>query len=114
MRSLRVDQAYRVILAAPEDGNIYLFLWVDHHDKAYDWAASHQCKVNPNTGELTSIVGPEGTSDFNTPTSLAFGTGGPWNRKSVFVANAALQYGQSMEPWAPPGVVEVYVGKPGK
>ena len=45
MRSIRVDQAYRVILSAPEEGNVYLFLWVDHHDKAYDWAASHQCKV---------------------------------------------------------------------
>ena len=31
MRSLRVDQAYRVILAAPQSGNVYLFLWVDHH-----------------------------------------------------------------------------------
>ena len=52
MRSLRVDQAYRVILAAPKNGNVYLFLWVDHHDKAYEWAASHQCKVNPNTGSI--------------------------------------------------------------
>jgi mRNA-degrading endonuclease RelE of RelBE toxin-antitoxin system/ribosomal protein L31E len=52
MRSIRVDQAYRVILSAPEEGNVYLFLWVDHHDKAYDWATSHQCKVNPNTGSI--------------------------------------------------------------
>jgi mRNA-degrading endonuclease RelE of RelBE toxin-antitoxin system len=52
MRSLRVDQAYRVILSAPEEGNVYLFLWVDHHDKAYEWAAGHQCKVNPNTGSI--------------------------------------------------------------
>lgn len=52
MRSIRVDQAYRVILSAPEEGNVYLFLWVDHHDKAYDWASSHQCKVNPNTGSI--------------------------------------------------------------
>lgn len=52
MRSLRVDQAYRVILAAPESGSVYLFLWVDHHDKAYDWAARHTCQVNPNTGTI--------------------------------------------------------------
>lgn len=52
MRSIRVDQAYRVILAAPKEGNVYLFLWADHHDKAYDWAASHQCKVNANTGSI--------------------------------------------------------------
>ena len=27
MRSLRVDQTYRVILSAPEKGNVYLLLW---------------------------------------------------------------------------------------
>ncbi|VAX29582.1 hypothetical protein MNBD_IGNAVI01-987 [hydrothermal vent metagenome] len=69
--------------------------------------------LNPNTGVVTPIVTHEGAADFNTPTSLVFGTGGPWNRRSVFIANAALQYGQPMEPWAAPGVVEVYVGKPG-
>ncbi|MCA9129857.1 MAG: AAA family ATPase [Planctomycetales bacterium] len=52
MRSLRVDQAYRVILAAPQSGNVYLFLWVDHHDKAYDWATRHTCQINPNTGTI--------------------------------------------------------------
>lgn len=52
MRSIRVDQAYRVILSAPQEGNVYLFLWVDNHDKAYEWAANHQCKVNPNTGSI--------------------------------------------------------------
>ena len=52
MRSLRVDQAYRVIVAAPESGNVYLFLWVDHHDEAYAWAAKHTCRVNPNTGTV--------------------------------------------------------------
>lgn len=52
MRSLRVDQGYRVILSAPQSGNVYLFLWVDSHDKAYEWAARHTCEVNPNTGTV--------------------------------------------------------------
>ena len=52
MRSLRVDQTYRIILSAPKAGNIYLFLWVDHHDDAYSWATRHQCHINPNTGTL--------------------------------------------------------------
>ena len=52
LRSLRVDQAYRVILSAPENSGVYLMLWVDHHDKAYDWAAKHKCSVNPNTGSV--------------------------------------------------------------
>lgn len=70
--------------------------------------------LNPNTGIVTPIITSDGASDFNTPTSLVFGTGGQWNRKSVFIANAALQYGQPHDVWANPGVVEVYVGIPGK
>lgn len=52
MRSIRVDRAYRVILSAPEEGSVYLFLWADHHDRAYNWAANYQCKVHPNTGTI--------------------------------------------------------------
>jgi hypothetical protein len=70
--------------------------------------------LNPSSGVITPIVDPAEAANFNTPTSLVFGTRGKWNRKSVLIANAALQYGQPMEPWADPGVVEVYVGTPGK
>lgn len=52
LRSLRVDQAYRVILTVIEEQGTYLFLWVDHHDKAYDWASHHKCTVNENTGTV--------------------------------------------------------------
>lgn len=52
MRSIRVDQTYRVILSAPSQGNIYLFLWVDHHDAAYDWANRHRCRINAETGSV--------------------------------------------------------------
>lgn len=74
MRSLRVDQAYRVILAAPEEENIYLFLWVDHHDKAYDWAERHNCKVNPNTGtvQLYSTVQLQAEEVEHVPATTAF------------------------------------------
>lgn len=66
MRSIRVDQTYRVILSAPEEGNVYLFLWVDHHDKAYDWAANHQCKVNSNTGSIQLYSTQTEVSEFST------------------------------------------------
>lgn len=49
-RSLRVDQAYRVILSA--QGNILLLLWVDHHDDAYKWAETHKCKINAESGAI--------------------------------------------------------------
>jgi len=78
MRSLRVDQAYRVILTVPEEGNVYLFLWVDHHDKAYEWAERHTCKVNPNTGTVQlystvqQVVAPELVKPESHPVNLAF------------------------------------------
>ena len=38
LRSVRIDQAYRGIVLRPDNGNVYVLLWVDHHDKAYQWA----------------------------------------------------------------------------
>jgi len=52
MRSVRIDQAYRGIVLRPDEGNVYMLLWVDHHDEAYDWAARHQCKINSVTGSI--------------------------------------------------------------
>ena len=52
MRSVRIDNTYRGIILKPEVGSIHLLLWVDHHDDAYAWARSHQCKINPETGVI--------------------------------------------------------------
>ena len=51
-RSVRIDQTYRCIVLAPEKGNVYCLLWVDHHDDAYDWARRTRVAVNPNSGLL--------------------------------------------------------------
>jgi len=52
LRSVRIDQAYRGIVLRPEAGNVYLLLWVDHHDEAYRWAVNKLCDVHPETGSL--------------------------------------------------------------
>jgi superfamily I DNA/RNA helicase/mRNA-degrading endonuclease RelE of RelBE toxin-antitoxin system len=52
MRSVRIDQNYRGIILQPERDDIYILLWVDHHDEAYDWARRHQCKIHPSTGAI--------------------------------------------------------------
>ncbi len=70
--------------------------------------------LNPSSQMVTPVVVIADAYNFNTPTSLAFGTGGSWNRKSVYIANAGLFYGQSHVPWSNPGVVEAYVGTPGQ
>lgn len=38
LRTVRIDQAYRAIIRAPKEGDLYHLLWVDHHDKAMNWA----------------------------------------------------------------------------
>jgi superfamily I DNA/RNA helicase/mRNA-degrading endonuclease RelE of RelBE toxin-antitoxin system len=52
MRSVRIDQAYRGIILKPQQGNVYILLWVDHHDEAYAWARRHHCKIHPKTGAI--------------------------------------------------------------
>ena len=66
LRSVRIDQTYRGIVKKPETGNVYMLLWVDHHDKAYEWAKNKKCIINPETGSLqvydvdeTKIAGTE-------------------------------------------------------
>ena len=50
VRSVRIDQAYRAIIVHPPLGDVYLCVWVDHHDDAYDWARNRRFEVNPRSG----------------------------------------------------------------
>lgn len=56
MRSVRIDQAYRGIVLVPDQGNIYILLWIDKHDDAYAWARRHKAGINPQTGTLQVYV----------------------------------------------------------
>lgn len=50
--SVRIDSTYRGIVMREKDMGVYLLLWVDHHDEAYDWARRRKVAVNPSTGTL--------------------------------------------------------------
>ncbi|MCK2183597.1 UvrD-helicase domain-containing protein [Halomonas getboli] len=52
LRSIRVDVEYRAIVLKPEQGNVYVLLWVDKHDEAYAWASRHKIDIHPQTGSL--------------------------------------------------------------
>lgn len=52
MRSVWIDDTYRAILIREEGTNVYLLLWVDHHDAAYDWAVKKRCVLNQSTGSI--------------------------------------------------------------
>lgn len=51
-RSVRIDGSYRGIVLRPDTGNVYVLLWIDKHDDAYDWAMRHRCEIHPETGVL--------------------------------------------------------------
>ncbi|WPF88873.1 UvrD-helicase domain-containing protein [Cyanobacterium aponinum AL20118] len=55
LKSVRVDDNYRAIVRKPEKGNTYLLLWVDKHDRAYEWAQNRVCKINPESGAIQII-----------------------------------------------------------
>ena len=52
MRSIRIDDTYRGILLKQEEADVYLLLWVDHHDEAYQWAKRKRCEINKRTGSI--------------------------------------------------------------
>ncbi len=55
LRSVRIDRTYRGIVLKPESGNVYVLLWVDHHDKAYRWAENRIITIHPETGSLQIV-----------------------------------------------------------
>lgn len=66
MRSVRIDDTYRAILIREEGTNVYLLLWVDHHDEAYDWAVRKRCILNHSTGSIQVYETQEATPEPDT------------------------------------------------
>ena len=52
VRSARVGDDYRAIVIAPEVGDIYLLVHVDHHDEAYAWCKNKRFEAHTSTGTL--------------------------------------------------------------
>ena len=55
VRSVRIDQQYRAIVLRPENGNMFMLLWVDNHDEAYAWAKNRRFQIHPDTGALQVV-----------------------------------------------------------
>ncbi len=50
--SVRIDDTYRGIVVRQQETGVYLLLWLDHHDEAYEWARNKRCEVNAKTGAI--------------------------------------------------------------
>ena len=52
VRTVRIGLNYRAIVLHPDQGDVYLLAWVDHHDEAMAWAKRKRFEVNPVIGAL--------------------------------------------------------------
>lgn len=55
VRTVRIDQKYRAIILHPDEGDVYVLVWVDNHDEAMAWAKDRKFEINPITGALQII-----------------------------------------------------------
>lgn len=65
--SVRIDDTYRGIVLRQDKTGVYMLAWVDHHDKAYQWAKNKRCKVNPFTGAIQLYSVQEITEQVKVP-----------------------------------------------
>ena len=65
--SVRIDDTYRGIVVRQPETGVYLLLWVDHHDEAYQWAANKRCEVNHKTGAIQVFDVKSVTEEIRTP-----------------------------------------------
>lgn len=69
--SVRIDDTYRGIAVRQPETGVYLLLWVDHHDEAYQWAANKRCEVNPKTGAIQVFDVQNITEEVKVPVELS-------------------------------------------
>jgi superfamily I DNA/RNA helicase len=56
LKSVRLDRDWRGIVFKPDVGDVYVLLYVDHHDDAYHWAENRKLTINPVTGAMQLVV----------------------------------------------------------
>lgn len=56
LKSVRLGSDWRGIVFKPDRGDVYVLLYVDHHDDAYRWAESRKLTINPVTGAMQMVL----------------------------------------------------------
>lgn len=56
LKSVRIDNDWRGIVFKPSSGDVYVLLYVAHHDDAYRWAENRKLAVNPVTGAMQMVI----------------------------------------------------------
>lgn len=71
VRTIRCGIDYRAIVIHPKQGDVHLFVWVDHHDEAMAWARKKRFEVNKHTGTLQVYEVQTGTASSDAAAAIA-------------------------------------------
>lgn len=74
IRTVRVGLDYRAVVIHPPQGDVYVLVWVDHHDEAMEWARNKVFEVNRYTGSFQVWEAVEGAGGGRAPVSAADAT----------------------------------------
>lgn len=75
LRSVRIDQDWRGIVFKPPIGDLYVLLYVDHHDDAYHWASRRKMAINPVTGAMQIVCLESVVEHISAPAPIAEAAG---------------------------------------
>ncbi len=75
VRTVRIDQQYRAIVLHPNEGDVYVMLWVDNHDEAMAWASAKRFDVNPETHAF-QIYDPAAVDEVSNTIRQTLGSAG--------------------------------------
>ena len=67
LKSVRIDKDWRGIVFKPSKGDVYVLMYVDHHDDAYRWAENRRLAINPVTGAMQLVVLEQVTQQAEQP-----------------------------------------------
>lgn len=96
--SVRIDDTYRGIVVRQPETGVFLLLWVDHHDEAYQWAARKRCEVNPQTGAIQVFDVQNVVEKIAKPASVSlFATAKDEELLKLGVPEAQLEYVRSFD-----------------
>lgn len=56
LRSVRIDLDWRGIIFRSPNDNVFVILYVDHHQEAYQWAEHRKIQINPVTGAMQLVI----------------------------------------------------------
>ena len=71
LKSIRIDLDWRGIVFKPDTGDVYVLLYVDHHDAAYKWAERRKLTINPVTGAMQIVMITEPAVETDSTLAMA-------------------------------------------